>query len=382
MGAEHIESTSDIMTRSTPLKATHLSLGAKMVDFAGYAMPLQYTSILEEHMAVRTSAGLFDVSHMGEIFAMGPNSESFVQQLVTNDISQLDQGQAQYTVMCNESGGVIDDLLVYKIHDEAYMMVVNAANLQKDYDWMKEHNPVNADLHDVSEQMGLLALQGPASLKIASKLIGNPIFDVKNYRFLKPETGEFMGFEKVIISRTGYTGDIGLEFYVESENTSLLWDAIMEAGSDEGILPAGLGSRDTLRIEAGLCLYGNELSETINPYEARLGWITKLEKSYFVGQDALRTIKSVGPERRLVGLVMNDRGIPRSGYPVVSLSGEPIGEVTSGSQSPILGCGIALAYIKNHSDYTSKGQELGVQVRSRILSCSVQPLPFYSGQRK
>jgi len=382
MGAEPTESTNNTMIRSTPLKATHLSLGAKMVDFAGYEMPLQYTGILDEHMAVRRSAGLFDVSHMGEVFAMGPNAASFVQQLVTNDISQLDQGQAQYTVMCNESGGVIDDLLVYKVNEEAFMLVVNAANLQKDYDWMVNHNPVHTDLHDVSEQMGLLALQGPASLKIASQLIGDHIFDVKNYRFLKPNPGEFMGFEKVIISRTGYTGDIGLEFYVESENTSLLWDAIMEAGSDEGIQPAGLGARDTLRIEAGFCLYGNELSETINPYEARLGWVTKLKKTHFIGQDALRTIKSAGPERRLVGLVMKDRGIPRSGYPVVSLSGEPIGEVTSGSQSPILACGIALAYVKNHPDYTSHGQEIGIQVRSRILYCTVQPLPFYSGQRK
>jgi len=369
------------MTRSTPLQPTHRSLGAKMVDFAGYEMPLQYTSILEEHMAVRTSAGLFDVSHMGEIFAMGPNSESFVQQLVTNDISRLDQGQAQYTLMCHESGGVIDDLLVYKLHDEAFMLVVNAANLQKDYDWMIAHNPVHADLHNMSEQMGLLALQGPASLKIASKLVGDHIFDLKTYRFLKPTPGEFMGFKKVIISRTGYTGDVGLEFYVESENTSLLWDAIMEAGSDHQILPTGLGSRDTLRIEAGFCLYGKELSETINPYEAGLGWVTKLEKSYFVGQDALRNIKSVGPQRRLVGLVMKDRGIPRSGYPVVSLSGEPIGEVTSGSQSPILGCGIALAYVKNHADYTSHGQEVGIQIRSRKLSCTVQPLPFYKGQK-
>lgn len=365
------------MTHTTPLYDTHVALGARMVDFAGYQMPMQYSSIMQEHTAVRTSAGLFDVSHMGEVFAMGPNAEAFVQKLITNDISRLEIGQALYTLMCNPSGGVLDDLLVYKVNQEAFMLVINASNTVKDFEWMQSNNTVKADLHNVSEQMGLLALQGPNSLKIASRLIGNEIFELKNYRFLKPLPSEFLGFKKVIISRTGYTGDTGLEFYVESENLCELWDAIMNAGRDFDVQPAGLGARDTLRIEAGFCLYGNELSETINPYEARLGWVTKLEKEAFIGQDALRDLKARVPEHRLVGLVMRERGIPRSGYAVLNESGDSIGTVTSGSQSPSLGYGIALAYVQNEPAFTTPGQDVGIQVRSRTLSASVQKLPFY-----
>ena len=370
------------MTLTTPLHETHTALGARMVDFAGYDMPLQYSSIIQEHMAVRNSAGLFDVSHMGEIFAMGANAEAFVQQLITNDASQLDIGQALYTLMCNEEGGIIDDLLVYKVNEGAFMLVVNASNTKKDFEWMQANNPMNADLHDVSDQMGLLALQGPSSLDIAARLVGDHIFQLQSYQFLKPSPGEFMGFNKVIISRTGYTGDIGLEFYVESENTRTLWDAIMEAGKDHNLEPAGLGARDTLRIEAGFCLYGNELSKTINPYEARLGWVTKLDKKYFIGQDALRDIKAGIPKRRLVGLVMNERGIPRSGYPVISPSGEHIGEVTSGSQSPVLGHGIALAYVENNSAFTTPGHKVGIRIRSRTLSSSIHQPPFYRAKKK
>ena len=285
------------MILTTPLSETHIALGARMVDFAGYHMPIQYTSIVQEHMAVRTSAGLFDVSHMGEIFAQGPNAEAFVQQLITNDVSQIDTGQALYTLMCNERGGVIDDLLVYKVSKDAFMLVVNASNIEKDFTWMQAHNSVQADLWDVSEEMGLLALQGPNSLQIASELVGHEVLQLGTYRFLKPAPGEFMGFQKVIISRTGYTGGLGLEFYVESKNTCALWNALMEVGKPHSLQPAGLGARDTLRIEAGYCLYGNELSESINPYEARLGWITKLNKDDFIGQVALQKIKAEAPER-------------------------------------------------------------------------------------
>jgi len=368
------------MNHTTPLHKTHLALDAKMMDFAGYDMPLQYTSIIQEHATVRNSAGLFDVSHMGEVFAMGPNSERFVQELVTNDISRLDIGQALYTLMCNHNGGVIDDLLVYKVNHKAYMLVVNAANIEKDFEWMKMQNPMNADIQNVSNQVGLLALQGPSSLSIAAKLTGDQIYDLPNYRFIKFPPNEFLGFDKALISRTGYTGDIGFEFYVQSENTPALWDALMSAGQEYDLQPAGLGARDTLRIEAGFCLYGNELSEAINPYESRLGWVTKLSKDYFIGQSALKKIKSEGAHRQLIGLKMNERGIPRSGYAIVSQSNELIGQVSSGSQSPTLGYGIALGFVKNHPDFTSFGQEIGVQIRSRTLSSTVIQLPFYRNQ--
>jgi len=353
-----------------------------MVDFAGYHMPMQYTSIIQEHMAVRNAAGLFDVSHMGEIFAMGPNAEAFVQQLVTNDISRLDIGQALYTLICNEAGGVIDDLLVYKVNEGVFMLVVNASNKEKDFNWMQANNAMKANLSDVSEQIGLLALQGPKSMDIASRLVGDQVFQLQNYRFLKPAPGDFMGFNKVIISRTGYTGDTGLEFYVESENTRTLWDAIMDAGKPHNLRPVGLGARDTLRIEAGFCLYGNELSENINPYEARLGWVTKLEKGEFIGRDALRDIKSIGPERQLIGLVMNERGIPRTDYEVVSTAGEPVGKVTSGAQSPMLGHGIALAYVKNKPAFTTAGHKVGIRIRSRTLSSSIHQPPFHRPRNK
>ncbi len=345
-------------------------------------MPLQYTGIIQEHMAVRNSAGLFDVSHMGEIFAMGPEAEAFVQQLITNDLSRLDIGQALYTLMCNEAGGVIDDLLVYKVNAEAFMLVVNASNKEKDFEWMQANNPMNADLLDVSDQIGLLALQGPRSMKIASKLIGEQVYQLQNYRFLKPSPSDFMGFNKVIISRTGYTGDIGLEFYVESENTQALWDAIMEAGIEYDLQPVGLGARDTLRIEAGFCLYGNELSESINPYEARLGWVTKLDKGEFIGRNALRDLKAAGAKRQLIGLVMNERGIPRSGYEVIAPSGEPIGKVTSGVQSPMLGHGIALAYVENKPAFTTPGHDVKIRIRSRTLSSSIHRPPFYRPKSK
>ncbi|MCY4171183.1 MAG: glycine cleavage system aminomethyltransferase GcvT [Bacteroidetes bacterium] len=370
------------MIRTTPLHKTHLALGAKMIDFAGYEMPVQYNSIVQEHLAVRNTAGLFDVSHMGEIFVMGPHAASFVQQLVTNDVSRLDVGQALYTLMCNESGGVIDDLLVYRVDTAAFMLVVNASNINKDYQWMMQHNPMNADLQNVSEHMGLLALQGPSSLNIAAKLIGEQIYKLPSFRLIKFPPNEFLGFKKAIVSRTGYTGGIGLEFYVESENTSTLWDALISAGREFDLQPAGLGARDTLRIEAGFCLYGNELSEKINPYESQLGWVIKLNKDDFVGKSALQRIRSEGPKRKLIGLVMKDRGIPRAGYPIVLSSERPVGHVTSGSQSPILGCGIALALVHNHPDYTSIGQELGVQIRSRILSSNVVKLPFYRNHNR
>ena len=348
-----------------------------MVQFAGFDMPLQYTGIIEEHMAVRQNAGLFDVSHMGEIFVRGPQTIAFVQHLVTNDVSKLDDGQALYTVMCNHEGGIVDDLLVYRLLDQAFMLVVNASNIESDFAWMSANNPMGAELHNVSEMIALLALQGPNALDIASEIMTLPVRELSYYRFLRPAPGTFMGFNKVIISRTGYTGEPGLELYVESEHAGTLWDALMEAGQSFGLKPAGLGARDTLRLEAGYCLYGNELTNTVNPFEARLGWVTKLNKGNFIGREALQTIKAARPQNSLVGLKIQTRGIPRAGYEVVDTSGSPIGIVTSGSQSPTLKRGIALAYVPNNKIYTAPGTELNIRVRTRVLPAIVVRPPFH-----
>ena len=366
------------MLKTTSLHDRHMGLKARMVPFAGYSMPLQYTGIVDEHMAVRERAGLFDVSHMGEIFVRGPQSAAFVQHLVTNDADRLEDGQAMYTVMCNHSGGILDDLLVYRLNEQAFMLVVNAANTADDFAWMSANNPMGADLHDVSDYIALLALQGPSALDIASAIMPYPIAELPSYRFLRPDPGSFMGFQKVIISRTGYTGESGLEIYVEAENAGVLWDALMEAGTSMGLQPAGLGARDTLRLEAGYCLYGNELSEQVNPYEARLGWVTKLSKDDFIGKPALGAVKTQGVLRTLVGLRVNGRGIPRAGYEVVDTDGRTIGEVTSGTQSPMLKCGIALAFVHNQPAYTSVGSQLQIRIRSRLQPATVVRCPFYS----
>lgn len=348
-----------------------------MVSFAGYSMPLQYSGIVDEHMAVRRRAGLFDVSHMGEIFVRGPKSTAFVQHLVTNDADKLDDGQAMYTVMCNRGGGVLDDLLVYRLNEQAYMLVVNAANTERDFAWMTTNNPMGADLYDVSDMIALLALQGPHALDIASRVIPLPVHELSNYRFFRPEPGSFMGFNKVIISRTGYTGEPGLEIYVESDNAGTLWETLMKAGASFELRPAGLGARNTLRLEAGYCLYGNELTEKVNPYEARLGWVTKLSKESFIGKEALAAIKAHGPARALVGLRMDSHGIPRAGYDVLDAQGTPIGQVTSGSQSPVLKRGVALAFVPRQKAFMSAGTKLQVRIRSRLQPATVVRCPFY-----
>ena len=348
-----------------------------MTDFAGYSMPTQYSSIRAEHLAVRRAAGLFDVSHMGEIFVMGPQAGAFVQHLITNDLSRLKDGRALYTVMCNHEGGVMDDLLVYRLRSDAYMLVVNAANTESDYAWMQANNPMDAALYNTSEHIALLALQGPRSLDIMQKLTDIPLRDIPYYHFVRPVPGSFFGCEKAIVSHTGYTGEIGLELYVEQEAADRIWDAIMEAGEPDGLRPAGLGARDTLRLEAGFCLYGHELDTATNPYEARLGWITKLDKGPFIGREALKAIKADRPTRMLVGLIAQERGIPRQGYRVMDARGRDIGAVTSGSQSPLLGKGIALAYITNHKEYTAPGTMLNVAVRNKALAVQVVQLPFH-----
>ena len=365
------------LLKQTPLRDVHVALGARMTGFAGYDMPVQYSGIVDEHMAVRQAAGIFDVSHMGEVFVRGPQALAYVQHLVTNDAAKLYDGRAMYTVMCQDDGGVIDDLLVYRLNEEAYMLVINAANIDKDVAWMTANNPMNADLTNVSEEVALLAVQGPNSIAIVQKLIDAALDELKYYHFLQPASGSFLGCRHAILSRTGYTGETGLEIYCEAESAERVWNAVMDAGKDEGLKPAGLGARDTLRLEAGFCLYGNDLSEETNPYEAKLGWITKLEKGDFIGREALSRIKEAGPARKLVGFVMEQRSIPRHGYAILNADDEEIGVVTSGSLSPVLGQGIGLGYVVNDPAYTEPGAALAVSVRGRPFPARVVKPPFH-----
>ncbi|MFQ5571763.1 MAG: glycine cleavage system aminomethyltransferase GcvT, partial [Rhodothermales bacterium] len=345
--------------------------------FGGFDMPVQYTGIIEEHMAVREAAGLFDVSHMGEVFVRGPQAFAFVQHLVTNDASRLYDGRAMYTVMCTPEGGVVDDLLVYRLREDAYLLVVNAANIDKDVAWMQAHNPMKADLDNRSDEVALLAIQGPRAISIVQRLTDAPLDTLKYYHFLELPAGAFLGCEHALLSRTGYTGEPGLEIYCEAARAEDVWNALMDVGETSGLKPAGLGARDTLRLEAGFCLYGNDLTEDTNPYEAKLGWITKLDKGDFIGRDALRGVKETGPSRKLVGFVMDQRGIPRPGYPILNSAGEAIGVVTSGSQSPVLQQGIGMGYVPNDPSYTEPGTSIAVSLRGRALAARVKKPPFH-----
>jgi aminomethyltransferase len=359
----------------TPLYDEHVRRGARMMDFGGFAMPVQYSGIIEEHHAVRTAAGLFDVSHMGEVWATGSDAFDFVQHLVTNDASKLEDGQAMYTAMCNEQGGIVDDLLVYRFDQTRWMLVINASNIDKDWNWMQAHNPMGADLENASDAFMLLALQGPKAHAIASKVAGFDTSEIPYYRFR--ETDGFLGLDGVILSHTGYTGEPGLEIYGPAEAAQQVWDALMEAGADQGLLPAGLGARDTLRLEAGFSLYGNDLTDDTSPLEAGLGWVTKLGKGEFVGREALAQQKEAGLGRKLVGFVVEGRGIPRNGDAIVDDEGNPVGVVTSGSQSPNLGKGIGMGYVPNDPAYTEIGAGLRIQQRRKTLDATVAKRPFH-----
>ena len=364
----------------TPLYETHRALGAKMMPFGGFEMPVQYSGILDEHQAVREAAGLFDVSHMGEVLVRGPQALGFVQHLVTNDASTLYDGRAMYTVMCNADGRAVDDLLVYRLGEETYLLVINASNIEKDLAHIyavHERGDFDCTVEDVSELMGLLALQGPKAFDIIAEVTDLPVSDIKYYHFMRPEPGAFLGCEKVMLSHTGYTGEPGLEIYCEAEKLGDVWDALMEAGAAHGLRPAGLGARDTLRLEAGFCLYGHELTEKTTPLEAGLGWVVKLDTDDFVGRGALAAQKEQGIARKLVGFVLDERGIPRQGYPLVDADGKPVGEVTSGSQSPVLGQGIGLGYVPNDPSFTAPGSTIGVSVRGRVLPATVTKPPFH-----
>lgn len=358
--------------KRTVLFERYAEHGGKTIDFGGWDLPVQFSSIKKEHEAVRTRAGLFDVSHMGEVLVSGEGSLAYLQKMMTNDVSKLKVGQAQYTAMCYEDGGTVDDLLIYKRAENDYLLVVNASNLEKDLKWMKQHETDNVTIEDQSDAYALLALQGPKAEGILQTLTEEPLNEIKFFRF--KENVQIAG-QSVLISRTGYTGEDGFEIYGSPEAIVALWDDILKAGEGEGLVPAGLGARDTLRFEAGLPLYGQELSENISPLEAGLGFVVKVNKNEdFLGKAALQKQKEEGVPRKLVGIEMIDKGIPRTGYPVL-LNDEEIGEVTTGTQSPTLNKNIGFALIQ--SAHAEIGQEVIVQVRKRQLKAVIVKTPFY-----
>ena len=358
--------------KTTPFTETHIALGAKMHEFAGYNMPIEYSGIIDEHMTVCNGVGVFDVSHMGEFWVKGPNALEFLQQVTSNNVAILPIGKAQYTCFPNEEGGIVDDLLVYHYEDEKYLLVVNAANIEKDWNWCVSHNTVGAELENSSDSMAQLAIQGPKATEVLQRLTSVNLSEIPYYAFT---TGEFAGCSNVIISNTGYTGAGGFELYFYPEDGKKIWDAIFEAGAPEGIKPIGLGARDTLRLEMGFCLYGNDLSDTTSPLEAGLGWITKfVEGKNFTARAILEKQKAEGVTRKLVAFEMIDRGIPRHGYKLVNAEGEEIGEVTSGTMSPTRKIGIGMAYVAKA--YAALDTEIFIDVRGRKLKVKVVKAPF------
>jgi aminomethyltransferase len=352
------------------LNDLHTALGGKMVPFAGFNMPVRYSSDNEEHLCVRNGVGVFDVSHMGEFMVEGPEALSLIQKVTSNDASKLVEGQAQYSCFPNETGGIIDDLIVYKFAEEKYMLVVNASNIDKDWNWVNQHNTMGAHLTNISDELALFAVQGPKAIEAVQSLTPVNLSEVKFYHFT---VGEFAGKKDVIISGTGYTGSGGFEIYVKNEDAEEIWNAIFAAGKDFDIKPIGLGARDTLRMEMGFCLYGNDITDTTSPIEAGLGWITKFTKD-FTNSEAIKAQKEAGITRKLVGFVMRERGIPRGHYPIVDATGELIGEVTSGTQSPSMGVGIGMGYVK--TEFAKPGTEIFIQVRNKNLKAQVEKLPL------
>lgn len=358
--------------KKTALFDRHVSLGAKIVPFAGYEMPLRYGSEIEEHHAVRKSVGMFDVSHMGEFLVKGPNALDLIQKVSSNDASKLYPGKVQYSCMPNDQGGIVDDLLVYMLKPEEYLLVVNASNIQKDWDWIVQNNSMNADLENISDNVSLLAIQGPNAIKVIQKITEVDLSELSYYTFSKGNVGSIT--DGAIISATGYTGAGGFEIYVYNEYAPALWDAIMEAGEEFDIKPTGLGARDTLRLEMGYALYGNDIDDTTSPIEAGLGWITKFSKE-FINSAALRKQKEDGISRKLVGFEMEEKGIPRTQYDILNDQNEVIGNVTSGTMSPSMGIGIGLGYVKK--EYSSPDTEIFIAVRKRNLKARVVKLPIY-----
>ena len=368
--------------RKTSLNATHRSCKAKMVDFGGWDMPVEYSGVTAEHMAVRTAVGLFDVSHMGDIQLRGPGSLEAIQQLSMNDASKLQVGQAHYSAMLYPNGTFVDDIIVHKLSDNDYLIVINAGTREKDVQWVRKtigHMP-GVHVNDFSDYYTQLAIQGPRAAETLQKLTSADLSTIKNYWFT---WGQVCGIHNVMIARTGYTGEDGFEIYIPADEptSSRVWSEVLAAGAEFGIIPCGLGARNTLRLEAGMALYGHEISDTINVFEANLGRYAKLDKPNFVGRDALLAIQEArGPERKLVGLEIIERGFGRDGYPVCTVDGTRIGDITSGSPSPFLKKAIAMAYVT--PEHTTPETELAVEIRGQLVKAKVVPLPFYKRPKK
>lgn len=358
--------------KTTPFTQRHIELGAKMHEFAGFNMPIQYEGIIDEHMTVCNGVGVFDVSHMGEIWVKGEKALEYLQKITSNDVSKLTVGKIQYTVLLNEKGGIIDDLLIYKYDNEKYLLVVNASNTEKDWKWCVSQNTIGAELENASSWMGQLAVQGPKAADTLQKLTDINLHEMPYYTF---KVGEFAGVPNVIISNTGYTGAGGFEIYFYPEESLRIWDAIFKAGEEFGIKPIGLGARDTLRLEMGFCLYGNDLSDTTTPLEAGLGWVTKfVEGKDFTARSILEEQKANGVTRKLIGFEMLDKGIPREGYKICNEQGEVIGEVTSGTISPTRKIGIGLGYVK--AAYAKVDTPIAISIRNKEVKAIIVKPPF------
>lgn len=353
-----------------PLESIHEKLGGKMVPFAGYLMPVRYSSDIEEHMTVRKGVGVFDVSHMGEFLIRGPHALDLIQRVTSNDASKLVDGQAQYSCLPNETGGIVDDLIIYKRKDNDYLVVVNASNIEKDWNWFVKYNTKGAEMKNISDDICLFAVQGPKAAGVLQNLTAVDLATIKYYHFAN---GKFAGVDDVIISNTGYTGAGGFEIYVNKNAAEKVWNAIFEAGAAENIKPIGLGARDTLRLEMGFCLYGNDIDDTTSPLEAGLGWITKFTKD-FTNSANLKAQKEAGVKRKLVGFRMVDKGIPRHDYILRDAAGAEIGKVTSGTMSPMLNIGIGLGYVT--TTYSAPGSDIFVDVRGKLLKAKVHKLPL------
>lgn len=359
--------------KSTPFTQKHITLGAKMAEFAGYNMPISYSGINDEHATVRKNAGVFDVSHMGEFILKGENALDLIQRVTSNDVSKISDGQAQYGCLPNEQGGIVDDLIVYCIEfNKVYMIVVNASNIEKDWNWISQYNTKGVEMHNVSEKTCLLAIQGPHATKILQPLVDADIMNLKYYTFTK---GKFAGVDNVLVSATGYTGSGGVEIYFEDKDGAAdkIWDAIFEIGTPQGLKPIGLGARDTLRLEMGYCLYGNDIDDTTSPLEAGLGWVTKFTKD-FTAKEILQQQKAAGVTRKLVGFEMIERGIPRHDYLIKDAAGNTIGKVTSGTQAPSLGKAIGLGYVA--VAHAAIDSEIFIDIRNTPVKAKVVKAPF------
>ena len=357
--------------KNTALTATHEALGAKLVPYAGFNMPVQYEGVSVEHETVRNGVGVFDVSHMGEFLIEGPNALELIQKICSNDASKLTVGKAQYSYLPNEDGGIVDDLIIYKMKEDSYLLVVNASNIEKDWNWINAKNDVGATVRDLSPGYSLLAIQGPKAVEAMQSLTSHNLSDIKFYNFV---VGDFAGIENVIISATGYTGSGGFEIYCKNSEVKQIWDKVFETGAAYGIKPIGLAARDTLRLEMGYCLYGNDIDETTSPIEAGLGWVTKFTKD-FTNSEALKLERENGPKNKLVGFELDEKGIPRQGYDIVDNDGKVIGKVTSGTMSPSLHKGIGLGYVP--AELSEVGSKINIQIRKNAVPATIVKTPFY-----